>query len=80
MFLNSGLDGLITLLVIIGVVSVIAIVSYLVYRFTHPKLKGEEKDNKEEENLAQEMDRILSPVEDEETARAIENYKEEDEE
>lgn len=79
MILNEGLGGIITLGAIIGVVGVIALASFLVYRVTHPKLKEKAKEINEEEVLKEEMNRILTPVDDEETARQIENYKEEDE-
>lgn len=79
MILNEGLGGIITLGAIIGIVGVIALVSYIVYRVTHPKLKEKAKEINEEEVLKEEMDRLLTPVDDEETARQIENYKETDE-
>ena len=68
---------LIIILVILGVAALAAIVAYVVHRYLRPKLK-EDKPT-EEEVLQEEMDRILKPVDDEEAAKEIEEYKEEDE-
>ncbi len=68
---------LIILLVIIGVAALVAIIAYIVHRYLRPRLK-EDKPT-EEEVLQEEMDRILKPVDDEEAAKEIEEYKEEDE-
>ena len=69
---------LIILIVILGITAVVALISYLVYRYLHPRLK-EEKPS-EEELLKEEMDRMLQPIEDEEVAKKIEEYKEKDDE
>lgn len=68
---------LVILLVIIGVTAGIALVSFIVYRYTHPRLKENDKPT-EEEILHEEMDRLLKPIEDEETRREVEQYKEKD--
>lgn len=68
---------LIILLVIIGVAVVVGIIAYVLHRTLHPRLK-EEKPS-EEEVLQEEMDRILQPVDDDETAEKIKDYKEDDE-
>ena len=64
--------------IVIGVVIVVGVISFVIYRTLHPKLKDEGKPS-EEEIAKEEMDRLLQPVEDEEAAREIENFKEEDE-
>lgn len=70
-------SGLIVLFVIIGVVAVIGIVAFVVYRFLSPKLK-EEKPS-EEQVLKENLDRYLQPIEDEETAKQVSNYKDDEE-
>ena len=65
------------LLGIIGVTGAIALVSFLVYRYTHPKLKENDKPT-EEQILHEEMDRLLKPIDDEEVRKEVEEYKEKD--
>lgn len=68
----------ITLLIIIGTAAVIGLISFVIFRFTHPKLKEENK--KSEQDLAKEaLDRVLQPIEDEKTAKEVSEYKESDE-
>lgn len=63
--------------IVIGVALAIGLVALLIYLYMRPKLKRDDKPT-EEQIAAEEMNRLLQPVEDEETAREIENYKEED--
>lgn len=78
MFLDSNLGGLITLIAIISAAAIIGIVAFLLHRFMHPKLKDDGKPN-EEQIVEEELNRILQPVEDEETAKQINNYKDDEE-
>ncbi|MCR4880146.1 MAG: hypothetical protein K5906_04245 [Bacilli bacterium] len=71
------MQGLIILLAILGVTGIIALVSFIIYRYTHPRLKENDKPT-EEQILNEEMDRILKPIDDDETRKEIENYKEKD--
>lgn len=71
------MDSVIIFVAIIVAAGVIALVAFLLYRAMHPKLKDEEKTEKD--YAQEELDRILQPVEDEETAKQIEEYKEKDE-
>ena len=71
------MNGIIILLAVLGSAIVIALISFVIYRYTHPKLKEEKPDEKE--ILQEEMDRILKPIEDDEVAKKVEEYKEEDE-
>lgn len=64
--------------IIIGVVVVVGLIAFVIYRTLHPKLKDEGKPS-EEEIAREEMDRLLQPVEDEEIAKEIQDFKEEDE-
>ena len=72
-------QGLMIFLIVLGVAFAIGAVSLLLYfLLLRPKLKKDDKPT-EEQILREEMDRILKPIEDEETAKAVEEYKDEDE-
>ena len=58
---------LLTFLIILGVVVVIGVASFLIYLYLRPKLKHDDKPS-EEQILHEEMDRVLKPIDDEETA------------
>lgn len=77
----DGLTGLWIFLIVIGFFAVIAIVAYVIHKVIHPKLKDDQKEhvNTEEENAREELQRILQPIEDEEVAKKVEEYKEDDE-
>lgn len=77
----ADLSGLWVFLIVIGFFAVVAIVAYIIHRIIHPRLKDDQKDhvNTEEENAKEELDRILQPIEDEEVAKKVEEYKEDDE-
>ena len=70
------MNALIILLVIIGVAGVVAIVAYVLYRVLRPRLKEEKPSD--EEILQDEMKRVLQDVEDEEVAKQISDYKEDE--
>ena len=72
------MEGIITLIAIIGAAALIAIVAYVVHRFMHPKLKSDDEKPSEEQIMKEELDRVLRPVEDEETAKEISEYKEDE--
>ena len=67
---------LIVLLVVILVAAVVALAAFVLYRVLRPRLK-EEKPS-EEEILQDEMKRVLQDVEDEEVAKQISEYKEDE--
>ena len=71
-------EGLITFLIVLGVVVVIALVTFLLYLYLKPRLKRDDKPS-EEQILDEEMKRVLQPIDDEETAKAVEQYKDEEE-
>ena len=74
-------NAVIILLIVIGAFAFIAIVAFIIYRLLRPKLKDENKEQKTEEDYAkEELDRILQPVEDEQTAKEISNYRQNDDE
>ena len=72
--MNAGL----IFLIILGAAAVIALVAFLIYLYLKPKLKKDDKPS-DEQIVREEMDRILKPIEDEETAKAVEEYKDEEE-
>ena len=74
-------NAVIILLIVIGAFAFIAIVAFIIYRLLRPKLKDENKEQKTEQDYAkEELDRILQPVEDEQTAKEISNYRQNDDE
>lgn len=68
--------GILILIIVICVTAIIALLAFIIYRFLRPKLK-EEKPS-EEEILHDEMTRVLEDVKDEETAKQISEYKEDE--
>ena len=70
-------QSVLILIVVISVTAVIALLAFIIYRVLRPRLK-EEKPT-EEEILKDEMSRVLQDVDDEEAARQISSYKEDDE-
>lgn len=73
-----ALNGGIIFLVILGAAAAIALVAFLIYLYLKPKLKKDDKPT-EEQIVREEMERVLKPIDDEETAKAVEQYKDEDE-
>lgn len=71
-------NSLVTFAIVIGSIAVIGVVAFVIYRATHPKLKDEEEKT-EKDYAKEELDRILQPVDDEETAKQISEFKDEDE-
>ena len=72
------MEPLVIFLVVLGVAAVVGLVAYILYRVLRPRLK-EEKPS-EEELVEEEMNRILKPIEDDETAKAVSEYKDEEDE
>lgn len=66
-------------LIVLGFFAVVAIVAYIIHRILRFRLKDEKKEEDEKKIAQEELDRILQPVEDEEVAKQIEDYKQEDE-
>ena len=62
--------------IIVGLAAIIGVVAFILYRILNPKLKEEEKSEKE--FVEEELQRVLKPVEDENTAKAINEYKDEE--
>ncbi len=78
---NEKISTLVIFLIVIGVFALIAIIAFIIYRLLRPKLKDDSKEQKTEQDYAQEeLDRILQPVEDEEVAKEIQDYRQNDDE
>lgn len=66
------MNPLIILLIILGIAAIVAGVAFGIYRTLHPKLNDEKPT--EEQFVQEELDRILQPIEDEETAQKVNEY------
>lgn len=69
-------SSVLILIIVISVTAIIALLAFILYRVLRPRLK-EEKPS-EEEILEDEMKRVLQDVEDEEVAKQISNYKDDE--
>ncbi len=67
---------LLIFLIVLGAAAVIGLIAFIIYRTLRPRLK-EEKPS-EEEILQDEMKRVLQDVEDEEVAKQISDYKDDE--
>ena len=64
--------------IVVGIAVVIALIAFTINRILKLKIKKNDKPT-EEEIVAEEMNRVLKPIDDDQTARAVNEYKEEDE-
>lgn len=64
-------------LIVLGAVALIAIFAFLLRLYLRPKLKNDDKPT-EDQVLEEEMNRLLKPIDDDDTAKAVSDYKEED--
>ncbi len=71
-------DGLIIFLVVLGVVVAIALIAFLIYLYLKPRLRRDDKPT-EEQIVHEELERYLKPIEDEEVAKKVEQYKDDEE-
>jgi hypothetical protein len=71
-------SGIITLVAILAAAALIAIVAFVIHRVMHPKLKSDNEKPSDEQIMQEELDRVLQPVDDEETAKEISEYKDEE--
>ena len=67
---------LVIFIVIIAATAVVALLAFILYRILRPRLK-EDKPS-EEEILEDEMRRVLQDVEDEDVAKQISDYKDDE--
>ena len=69
--------NLLVFLIVLGVAFGIGLVAFLIYLYLKPKLKKDDKPS-EEQIVQEEINRVLKPIEDEETAKAVEDYKDDE--
>ena len=69
-------NTLLIFLIVVGVAAIIGLVAFIIYRTLRPRLKEEKPSD--EEILQDEMKRVLQDVEDEEVAKQISDYKEDE--
>ena len=69
-------NTLLVFLIVVGVAAIIGLVAFIIYRTLRPRLKEEKPSD--EEILQDEMKRVLQDVEDEEVAKQISDYKEDE--
>ena len=62
--------------IILGAAAVVALVAFILYRVLRPRLKEDKPSD--EEILKDEMNRVLEDVEDEEVAKQISDYKDDE--
>ena len=78
MLVYDAMTGIVTFVAVIVGAGVIALVSFLIYRFLNPKFK-QDKQLDEKEALEEELNRVLEPIDDDEVAKEIAEYVEDDE-
>ena len=69
-------ETLLIFLIVLGAAALIALIAFIIYRTLRPRLKEEKPSD--EEILQDEMKRVLQDVEDEEVAKQISNYKDDE--
>ena len=67
---------LIVFIVIIGATAIVALLAFILYRILRPRLREDKPSD--EEILEDEMKRVLQDVEDEDVARQINNYSDDE--
>ena len=67
---------LIVFIVIIAATAVVALLAFILYRILRPRLKEDKPSD--EEILEDEMKRVLQDVEDEDVAKQISDYKDDE--
>ena len=67
---------LIVFIVIIAATAVVALIAFILYRILRPRLKEDKPSD--EQILEDEMKRVLQDVEDEDVAKQISDYKDDE--
>ena len=70
------MNPIIVFFIVFGAIGLIALLAFIIYRTIRPRLK-EEKPS-EEQILQDEMKRVLQDVEDEQVAKQISDYKDDE--
>ncbi len=72
------MNPLLILLIVIIICAIIAGAAFGIYRWMHPKMKQEKRD--ESHDVQEALDRVLQPIDDEELSKQVQNYKDEEDE
>ena len=67
---------IIVFIVIVAATAVVALIAFILYRILRPRLKEDKPSD--EEILEDEMKRVLQDVEDEDVAKQISDYKDDE--
>ena len=70
------MNPVIIFVIILAVTAVVALVAFILYRLLRPRLKEDKPSD--EQILEDEMKRVLQDVEDEDVAKQISDYKEDE--
>ena len=70
------MNPVIIFVIILAVTAVVALVAFILYRILRPRLKEDKPSD--EQILEDEMKRVLQDVEDEEVAKQISDYKDDE--
>ena len=70
------MNPVIIFVIILAVTAVVALVAFILYRLLRPRLKEDKPSD--EQILEDEMKRVLQDVEDEEVAKQINDYKDDE--
>ncbi len=70
------MNALIIFVIVLAALAIVALLAFVLYRVLRPRLK-EDKPS-EEEILEDEMKRVLQDVEDEDVAKQISDYKDDE--
>ena len=70
------MNPVIVFVIILAVTAVVALVAFILYRILRPRLKEDKPSD--EQILEDEMKRVLQDVEDEDVAKQISDYKEDE--
>ena len=77
MILAAAVQSWVIFLIVLGAAFAIGLVAFLIYLYLKPKLKKDDKPT-DDQIVEEEINRVLKPIEDEETAKAVEQYKDEE--
>ncbi|MCD8195073.1 MAG: hypothetical protein LUD22_02080 [Coprobacillus sp.] len=71
------MNGLVILVIVVAAVAIIAIIAYIIYRALNPRLKKDDEEKKDEkEAAAEELSRVLEPINDVEVEESMRKYDE----
>ena len=76
---NNPGGSFLIIVIILAVMGTIAVAAFIIYRLLHPKLKQDKPTEEDKQHFVEEeLNRYLKPIEDEETAKQISEYKDDE--